>query len=245
MDKYEAAVTMYGREHDRWNQWALFFFGAIVAVFVLWGQIREVIPLWVPAIFGFVLSCMWILVALTIRASTRAWRKTVKVIGEKGKENVADPFHICDENLTEFNRWKDFMETLQLWKREPYRRITRLLTLFGVIAAVFFMFLFVLSLTNVIKEDKYKKGANNTLSQCIGEIQKNALEKVVATLGEYKGKQRVDIRTYFLPDQAEPDNPDNWIPTKKGINLSLDNWVEFKELVKKIDKVIGKEDKKD
>ncbi len=86
------------------------------------------------------------------------------------------------------------------------------------------------------------KGADNTLDKTIGEIQKNAMEKVVATLGEYKGKPRVDIRTYFLPDQAEPDN---WIPTKKGINLSLDNWVEFKELVKKIDKAVGKEDKKD
>jgi hypothetical protein len=89
------------------------------------------------------------------------------------------------------------------------------------------------------------KGADNTLDKTIGEIQKNALEKVVVTLGEYKGKQRVDIRTYFLPNQAEPDNPDNWIPTKKGINLSLDNWLEFKELVKKIDKAVGKKGKKD
>lgn len=73
------------------------------------------------------------------------------------------------------------------------------------------------------------------MNQIIAEIPKNALEKVVATMGEYKGKPRIDIRVHFQPDASEPDN---WIPTKKGINLSPDMWPDFKELVGKVDKAI-------
>ena len=80
------------------------------------------------------------------------------------------------------------------------------------------------------------------MSQTIGEIQKNALEKILVTVGEYQGKQRIDIRTYYLPNQAEPDE---WKPTKKGINLSPDNWHEFKELVEKVDQAIGRKSRDD
>ena len=69
----------------------------------------------------------------------------------------------------------------------------------------------------------------------IGEIKRGALEKIVATLMESKGKQRIDIRIYALSDQQEPDN---WLPTKKGINLTMDDWKEFKALVDKIDRTI-------
>ena len=71
----------------------------------------------------------------------------------------------------------------------------------------------------------------------VGEIQKNAFEKIIANLVEYKGKQRIDIRVHFLPDQAEPYK---WVPTKKGLNLAPDNWKKFKELIAKIDEAIAK-----
>ena len=74
------------------------------------------------------------------------------------------------------------------------------------------------------------------MNQTIAEIEKNTLEKIVASMGEYKDKQRIDIRVYFQPDA----DPDNWIPTKKGINISLDSWGAFKGLVEKIDKAITK-----
>jgi len=35
------------------------------------------------------------------------------------------------------------------------------------------------------------------MNQTIAEIQKNTLEVIRATLGEYKDKQRIDIRLYF------------------------------------------------
>lgn len=75
------------------------------------------------------------------------------------------------------------------------------------------------------------------MAQTIGEIQKNSIEKIIATLSEYRGKERIDIRTYFQPDTTDPDK---WVATKKGINLGLDNWEEFKDLIEKVDRVVWK-----
>ena len=69
----------------------------------------------------------------------------------------------------------------------------------------------------------------------IGEIQRSAFEKIAATLMESKGKQRIDIRVYALSGQQEPDN---WLPTKKAISLTMDDWKEFKALVDMIDQTI-------
>lgn len=68
----------------------------------------------------------------------------------------------------------------------------------------------------------------------IGEFERNATEKVVGTIGEYQGKQRVDLRIYYQPDA------DNWYPTKKGINLGLDNWKDFKDLMGRVDDALSK-----
>jgi hypothetical protein len=37
-DWFEIAVRMFDREHDRWNSWAIFFFGSIASVFVVSDQ---------------------------------------------------------------------------------------------------------------------------------------------------------------------------------------------------------------
>ena len=76
------------------------------------------------------------------------------------------------------------------------------------------------------------------MTQTIGEMDKSSTEKIVVTLGEYKGKQRIDMRVYFQPDA----DPGNWKPTKKGINIDLDSWGEFKDLVGKVDRAITKKD---
>lgn len=75
------------------------------------------------------------------------------------------------------------------------------------------------------------------MSQTIGEISKNPYEKIVATLGEFKGRTRIDLRMYFKPEVSEADK---WVPTKKGINLDVDMWSDFKELVGKVDEALGK-----
>jgi hypothetical protein len=62
------------------------------------------------------------------------------------------------------------------------------------------------------------------------------MEKIVASRGEYRGKPRIDIRVYFKPEVSQPDK---WLPTKKGINLSPDDWPEFMGLMDRIDQAIG------
>jgi len=42
---------------------------------------------------------------------------------------------------------------------------------------------------------------------------------------------------------SQPSNvsePDEWRPTKKGINISVDSWQDFNELVEEIDQATGK-----
>ena len=139
MTSLETAVEMYKHQHDRWNQWALFFFGSIISVFVLWGQVSTYVPLVIPATLAFVLSIFWVLVAISIRATTRAWLETILEL-EEAMENVqsAKPFHIFKKHESSFSVRTDFLDTLRLYRAEPYRRVTRILTLVGVLSVVLF-----------------------------------------------------------------------------------------------------------
>jgi hypothetical protein len=49
--------------------------------------------------------------------------------------------------------------------------------------------------------------------QVIGVLEKNSTSKIKVMLREYKGKEFVDIRTYF-------DDEGEWKPTKKGVTIS-------------------------
>ncbi len=73
------------------------------------------------------------------------------------------------------------------------------------------------------------------MDKVIGEIDKSSVEKVRATLSEYKGQDRIDIRVFFLPDTTESDT---WLPTKKGINIAVGAWPEFKQLIEKGDRAL-------
>jgi hypothetical protein len=53
------------------------------------------------------------------------------------------------------------------------------------------------------------------------------------SVGEFKGKVNVNLREYFQKDN-------DWLPTKKGITLSTEQWEIFKKLVPKIDAAISK-----
>ena len=73
--------------------------------------------------------------------------------------------------------------------------------------------------------------------EVIAEMYKNPIEKVVASLSTFKDKERFDIRIFFQVDARE------FIPTKKGINLDVDSWQEFKDLVDKLGEAIRKRGK--
>jgi Ca2+/Na+ antiporter len=143
-DEKELAVSMYHREHTRWNHWALFFFGSIVSLFVLYGHVRIILPLWVPLFICLILSIMWILVALNIRATTRSWEETI--IGLGSNLNSGQAFQLFREHLEKFSRSEDLLDSLRFWSKEPYISVTRLLTLFGLFAAIFFLVLLLLAI---------------------------------------------------------------------------------------------------
>ncbi|MCX5808253.1 MAG: transcriptional coactivator p15/PC4 family protein [Proteobacteria bacterium] len=70
----------------------------------------------------------------------------------------------------------------------------------------------------------------------IGEIDKGK-DKIIVTVKEFKGKQYIDIRTFFENDDGE------WIPTKKGISFTPENLDEAIKLLQKAKKnVAGKEE---
>lgn len=52
-------------------------------------------------------------------------------------------------------------------------------------------------------------------------VEKSELEKIRIARSEFKGKDLVDIRTYFQAAEGE------WHPTKKGINLSYEKISEL------------------
>lgn len=60
----------------------------------------------------------------------------------------------------------------------------------------------------------------------LAEIQKNSQEKIVVELSDYSGKTYFNIRIYFQKDGE-------WIPTKKGVNLNVDNLEELKTAIEK------------
>lgn len=61
----------------------------------------------------------------------------------------------------------------------------------------------------------------------IGEILITDNKKLVLSIGEYRGEERIDIRTYVLTEKG-------WIITAKGINMHSEYLEAFVELVMKL-----------
>ena len=67
------------------------------------------------------------------------------------------------------------------------------------------------------------------MDRVITTFRKNTAEEVRVGIGEYKGKQYASIRVYVENDFSE------WIPTKKGITLSVDVLPELVRAVKMLE----------
>lgn len=61
----------------------------------------------------------------------------------------------------------------------------------------------------------------------IGEIERNATERLRVSQESYKGKDYLDIRIYYQDDAGE------WKPTKKGVTVSPDRFEEFAQIIQK------------
>lgn len=148
MTPYEAAVNMFHREHARWNQWVLFYFGSIVSIFVIGEKAKDYVPAWLLPLLCCFVSIMWVAVATTLRASTTAWRETILTMEENNQHLSEDQkvFHIQEEKWKEFNHWADLGITMHFWKKDTITSVTRLLTLFGITSALCFILLFLITI---------------------------------------------------------------------------------------------------
>lgn len=62
------------------------------------------------------------------------------------------------------------------------------------------------------------------MSEVISQISKNAREVVFLSLSEFKGRRLIDIRVH-VPGDQEGD----WVPTRKGVSLSVSLYPAFKQ----------------
>ena len=136
MSPYEAAMTMYHREHDRWHQWALFFFAGIGATFYVAGQFR--FPLRLASVAAAAISLMWVCAASSIRASTDAWESTLLHF-ETNPQSKDTAFRFFHHHLDHYDYRADFLKSMQIWRRKTYLSVTRLLVLSGVLAFILFL----------------------------------------------------------------------------------------------------------
>ena len=67
-----------------------------------------------------------------------------------------------------------------------------------------------------------------------GEMEKGWNEKIVFGVSEFRGKNYANIRIYYEDDEGE------WKPTKKGISVNLEDFVEFKQRVEELDGFLQK-----
>ena len=70
----------------------------------------------------------------------------------------------------------------------------------------------------------------------VGEIPKGK-DKIIVALKEFKGKEYIDIRTYFENDEGD------WIQTKKGITLTPDSLDEMIDILKTAKKKVSEKEK--
>ncbi len=65
-------------------------------------------------------------------------------------------------------------------------------------------------------------------NQLIHSFAKNALEEIRVSLNVFRGRQYIDIRTYYKSDEGE------YRPSKKGVTLSPELLPDLQEAVNKL-----------
>jgi hypothetical protein len=67
----------------------------------------------------------------------------------------------------------------------------------------------------------------------IGQLDVTDDKRLVLSIGEFRGVERVDLRQYVKPKEGE-----EYIPTPKGLNFSaewIDDFVKMVEKLKEVD----------
>lgn len=142
-EAYKIAVDMFGREHARWTQNALILFGGLISAFL---TDRYSAHLFIVLLIAIMISCTTVFVALTIRASTDAWRMTIRVIeGAAAHDQNIRPFAIFRRHMRRYERHhryrKDFCYIVcphRRWIARVLFSVTRLYTLLAAVLALLF-----------------------------------------------------------------------------------------------------------
>ena len=72
---------------------------------------------------------------------------------------------------------------------------------------------------------------NKMEKKLFGEINKDSTQKIRIALKEFKESEFIDIRVFFSPSDGAKDD---FIPTKRGITLKVDQLEEFKEIISRV-----------
>lgn len=72
------------------------------------------------------------------------------------------------------------------------------------------------------------------MNESVAEMDKGWNEKIVFSVSEFKGNIYANIRIYYEDDEGE------WKPTKKGVTVSMDSFLEFKENVEALESFLRK-----
>lgn len=73
------------------------------------------------------------------------------------------------------------------------------------------------------------------MSDNVCELAKNAREKIIFRLGEFKGHKFIDMRVFAVEDGKDP------APTKKGLAVSPALWLHFKAALAQVEAAMIKE----
>ena len=71
------------------------------------------------------------------------------------------------------------------------------------------------------------------MGEVIASFEKNSMEEVRISLTTYKGKNLIDLRVYYQPEDGEEKRP-----TKKGITISPEKFPELKKAIEAVEKAL-------
>jgi hypothetical protein len=152
---YEIAFKMFQLEAERWAKNALGLVGALVAIFAGFAALKTSglqLGLGWPFFLAAVVSAAAVPVALSIRGTTDAWKKTVEEIENSPDGSDFKVYHLFTKNLDRDQPWKDFKKIFLIqpwnkeWRRDVLLSVTSLYALLFGLAFVVATCAFVLVL---------------------------------------------------------------------------------------------------
>lgn len=66
----------------------------------------------------------------------------------------------------------------------------------------------------------------------VASFKRNPTEEVRASIKEFKGRNYIDLRIYYMDDNGD------WKPTRKGVSLATDFMEELKNAVASLEKAL-------